>query len=348
MDSLMQLFYDEANEMVEGMEQVLLALESGEPDPETVNALFRYAHSFKGNSAAMGFTHLSKFTHGLESAMEALRKEQRTLTPELATLLLQAVDMIRTLLERTRTEGDVGDPTCEPLLQQINAVINGETPPPVVAPSAPTTSSASTPAKPTETPATPQTPQYRITYQPAPTLSAEHDPLQLLSELNEYGQVIECRFREQIPPLEQLKTDACYGSWELVYETTFEPAIVRALLELAAEGAEVRIEPVNAAPTTETAQPTAAETTAAASQPSVATPPPTETPAAAAATTTAAVNAAASKGEAQSIRVSTEKIDALNTPRCSTNTKWSMCAASSFRWCGCASSSDCPKPTTMG
>jgi two-component system chemotaxis sensor kinase CheA len=129
MDSLMQLFYDEANEMVEGMEQVLLALESGEPDPETVNALFRYAHSFKGNSAAMGFTHLSKFTHGLESAMEALRKEQRTLTPELATLLLQAVDMIRTLLERTRTEGDVGDPTCEPLLQQINAVINGETPP---------------------------------------------------------------------------------------------------------------------------------------------------------------------------------------------------------------------------
>jgi two-component system chemotaxis sensor kinase CheA len=309
MDSLMQLFYDEANEMVEGMEQVLLALESGEPDPETVNALFRYAHSFKGNSAAMGFTHLSKFTHGLESAMEALRKEQRTLTPELATLLLQAVDMIRTLLERTRTEGDVGDPTCEPLLQQINAVINGETPPPVVAPSTPTTSSASTPAKPTETPATPQTPQYRITYQPAPTLSAEHDPLQLLTELQEYGQVIECRFREQIPPLEQLKTDACYGSWELVYETAFEPAIVRALLELAAEGAEVRIEPVNAAPTTETAQPTAAETAAAASQPSVATPPPTETPATAA-TAAAAVNAAG-KGEAQSIRVSTEKIDAL-------------------------------------
>ena len=304
MDSLMQLFYDEANEMVEGMEQVLLALESGEPDPETVNALFRYAHSFKGNSAAMGFTHLSKFTHGLESAMEALRKEQRTLTPELATLLLQAVDMIRTLLERTRTEGDVGDPTCEPLLQQINAVINGETPQPVPAPSAPVQTA------PAEPPTTQGTPQYRITSQPAPTLSAEHDPLQLLTELQEYGQVIECRFREQIPPLEQLKTDACYGSWELLYETAFEPAIVRALLELVAEGAEVRIEPVNAA-STETAQPTAAETVAAAPQPSVATPPPTETPAAAAATTTAAVNAAASKGEAQSIRVSTEKIDAL-------------------------------------
>ena len=308
MDSLMQLFYDEANEMVEGMEQVLLALESGEPDPETVNALFRYAHSFKGNSAAMGFTHLSKFTHGLESAMEALRKEQRTLTPELATLLLQAVDMIRTLLERTRTEGDVGDPTCDSLLQQINAVINGETPQPVPVPSAPTPS-APVQTAPAEPPTTQGTPQYRITYQPAPTLSAEHDPLQLLSELNEYGQVIECRFREQIPPLEQLKTDACYGSWELVYETAFEPAIVRALLELAAEGAEVRIELMNAAPA-ETTQPTPAQAATPATPPSAVASPTAETTATAA-TAAAAVNAASSKGEAQSIRVSTEKIDAL-------------------------------------
>jgi two-component system, chemotaxis family, sensor kinase CheA len=308
MDSLMQLFYDEANEMVEGMEQVLLALESGEPDPETVNALFRYAHSFKGNSAAMGFTHLSKFTHGLESAMEALRKEQRTLTPELATLLLQAVDMIRTLLERTRTEGDVGDPTCDSLLQQINAVINGETPQPVPVPSAPTPS-APVQTAPAEPPTTQGTPQYRITYQPAPTLSAEHDPLQLLTELQEYGQVIECRFREQIPPLEQLKTDACYGSWELVYETAFEPAIVRALLELAAEGAEVRIEPVNAAPA-ETTQPTPAQAATPATPPSAVASPTAETTATAA-TAAAAVNAASSKGEAQSIRVSTEKIDAL-------------------------------------
>lgn len=307
MDSLMQLFYDEANEMVEGMEQVLLALESGEPDPETVNALFRYAHSFKGNSAAMGFTHLSKFTHGLESAMEALRKEQRPLTPELATLLLQAVDTIRTLLERTRSEGDVGDPSCETLLQQINAVIGGEAPPSAAAPSVPIPSIGN-PEQSQDAHPTQGTPQYRITYQPAPTLSAEHDPLQLLTELEEYGQVIECRFREQIPPLDQLKIDACYGSWELVYATTFEPAIVRALLELAAEGAEVRIEPLTPSPAQpDTETPVAA--TAAAQETTAATP--TSAEASATAATTAAVSASTNKGEAQSIRVSTEKIDAL-------------------------------------
>lgn len=307
MDSLMQLFYDEANEMVEGMEQVLLALESGEPDPETVNALFRYAHSFKGNSAAMGFTHLSKFTHGLESAMEALRKEQRALPPELATLLLQAVDTIRTLLERTRSEGDVGDPSSETLLQQINAVIGGETTPNLAAPSAPNTQTreAEIPSASSDAPATLQ---YRITYQPAPTLSAEHDPLQLLTELQEYGQIIECRFHEQIPPLDQLKTDACYGSWGIVYETAFEPAIVRALLELTAEGAEVRIEPLTRPPA-QFASETPVMATAAVPETVAPAATPSEAPAAAA--TAAAVSASASKGEAQSIRVSTEKIDAL-------------------------------------
>ncbi|OYT73703.1 MAG: chemotaxis protein CheA [Armatimonadetes bacterium JP3_11] len=320
MDSLMQLFYDEANEMVEGMEQVLLALESGEPDPETVNALFRYAHSFKGNSAAMGFTHLSKFTHGLESAMESLRKEQRPLTPELATLMLQAVDLIRALLERTRTEGDVGDPACDALLQQINAALNGveastvgQAPSGAPSPlSAGATSSVETPAQSEVPPATvpdtateSDTPQYRIFYQPAPTLSAEHDPLQLLEELQEYGQVVACRFREQIPPVAHLKPDACYGSWELIYETAFEPAIVRALLELTAEGAEVRIEPLQSVP----------EQSHTASEPSTQQEPPnpsTETTSVAAVNAnTAVATASASKGEAQSIRVSTEKIDAL-------------------------------------
>jgi chemotaxis protein histidine kinase CheA len=114
MDNLTQLFYDEAYEMVAGMEQLLLSLEAQTPDPEVVNALFRYAHSFKGNSAAMGFNHLSRFTHGLESAMEVLRREQRPLTPQMTNLLLQAVDLIRALLERTRTEGDVKRPRLRP------------------------------------------------------------------------------------------------------------------------------------------------------------------------------------------------------------------------------------------
>lgn len=285
MDNLIQLFYDEANEMLESMEQVLLSLEERGHDPETVNALFRYAHSFKGNSAAMGFTQLSKFTHGLESAMEVLRKDQRPLTPELTSLLLQAVDVIRTLLERTRTEGDVGDPQCEVILRQISQALEG-TLPALTTPQSQTSASA---------PAESQAPRYRLTYQPAPTLSAEHDPLSLLSELEAYCQIHECRFTHQIPPLESLKWDACYGTWEMVVATPFEPAILRAILELTAEGAQVEITSLasDAIPSTVSFD----RTETAVVQPS--NPSSSQAP------------SSPPKTETQSIRVATEKIDAL-------------------------------------
>lgn len=295
MDDLFQLFYDEANEMLEGMEQILLSLEERGPDPETVNALFRYAHSFKGNSAAMGFTHLSKFTHGLESAMEVLRKEQRPLTPEMTSLLLQAVDVIRSLLERTRTEGDVGDPQCEVILQQLSQVLQG-------APMTPVQAASSTPAAAESENTEPQPVMYCVVYQPAPTLSAEHDPLQLLNELEAYCQIHECRFTHQIPPLDALKPDACYGSWEMVVATAFEPAILRAILELSAEGATVQIEPLASDSTVATTD--TSETAAAIVQPvSPSTPSPT--------TTSSTPPVSVQKTESQSIRVATEKIDAL-------------------------------------
>jgi len=293
MENLSQLFYDEAYEMLEGMEQQLLSLEERGHDPEVVNALFRYAHSFKGNSAAMGFTQLSRFTHGLESAMESLRREGRPLTSELATLLLQAVDLIRMLLERSRTEGDVGDPACDHLLSQIHAVLSSA-PLPSDSPDSSVSSERSGEAARTGQ-------RYRIVYQPAPTLSADHDPLALLTELEQYAQIVHARFHHQIPPLNALKPDACYGHWELEVETAFEPAILRAVLELSAEGASVQIEPVSPAPSDRSDMP---------EQPVL----PAPAGASAQHGEPAPAVAAASiptKTESQSIRVATDKVDAL-------------------------------------
>jgi two-component system chemotaxis sensor kinase CheA len=288
MDNLTQLFYDEAYEMVAGMEQLLLSLEAQTPDPEVVNALFRYAHSFKGNSAAMGFTQLSRFTHGLESAMEVLRREQRPLTPQMTNLLLQAVDLIRALLERTRTEGDVNDPACDQLLNQLNAALGSDQ------------SDLSDRSDGSDQAARGEgaSRRYRVRYQPAPTLTAEHDPLSLLRELEEYAQIVEARFQHQIPPLAELKPDSCYGEWELLVETAYEPAILRAVLELSAEGATVQIEAAD-----EPDKPDESDRSDRSDKSDVAdqAAPPAPTIAASLPTRT----------ETQSIRVATDKVDAL-------------------------------------
>jgi two-component system chemotaxis sensor kinase CheA len=291
MDNLTQLFYDEAYEMVAGMEQLLLSLEAQAPDPEVVNALFRYAHSFKGNSAAMGFTQLSRFTHGLESAMEVLRREQRPLTPQMTNLLLQAVDLIRALLERTRTEGDVNDPACDQLLNQLNAALGSDQS------DLSDRSDGSDQAARGEGAAR----RYRVRYQPAPTLTAEHDPLSLLRELEEYAQIVEARFQHQIPPLAELKPDSCYGEWELLVETAYEPAILRAVLELSAEGATVQIEAAD--------EPDKSDWSDRSDESSRVEPPTQPDRAAPPAPTIAA--SLPTRTETQSIRVATDKVDAL-------------------------------------
>ncbi len=288
MDNLTQLFYDEAFEMVAGMEQLLLSLEAQTPDPEVVNALFRYAHSFKGNSAAMGFNQLSRFTHGLESALEVLRREHRPLTPQMTSLLLQAVDLIRALLERTRTEGDASDPACDQLLNQLNAALGSDQSDLSDWSDGSDRSNGSDQAARGEGASR----RYWVRYQPAPTLSAEHDPLSLLRELEAYAQIVEARFQHHIPPLAELKLDSCYGEWELLVGTAYEPAILRAVLELSAEGATVQIAPSDSSDRSDRSDRSDMPAHAVPSAPTAAVNLPTRT-------------------ETQSIRVATEKVDAL-------------------------------------
>ena len=58
-----QTFFDEADELLAQMEQLLLNLDVGTPDPEDLAAIFRAAHSIKGGAATFGFTALTETTH---------------------------------------------------------------------------------------------------------------------------------------------------------------------------------------------------------------------------------------------------------------------------------------------
>jgi len=60
-------FFDEAHEHLESIEEKAMALGSGSSDPETLNSIFRAAHSIKGGSGTSGFTQLSEATHEMET-----------------------------------------------------------------------------------------------------------------------------------------------------------------------------------------------------------------------------------------------------------------------------------------
>jgi two-component system chemotaxis sensor kinase CheA len=98
-DELIQIFSAESDENLHEMELAFVQLESSPGDLETLQAIFRAAHTIKGNAASLGFPALAKFAHGVEDVLDRLRTGSTTLTTPLATLLLRAVDVLRHLVE---------------------------------------------------------------------------------------------------------------------------------------------------------------------------------------------------------------------------------------------------------
>ena len=95
---LLQIFSAESEENLRDMELAFLQLESSPQDDETLQAIFRAAHTIKGNAAGLGFPALAKFAHGVEDVLDGLRTGAMVLTTPLATLLLQTVDALRQLV----------------------------------------------------------------------------------------------------------------------------------------------------------------------------------------------------------------------------------------------------------
>ena len=96
-------FISEANEQIEVLEQLLLQLEGAPDDRELLDALFRCAHTLKGSAGVFGLDAVVGFTHHVETLLEHLRTGSLRLTPALSTLLLQANDQVRGLVDAAQS-----------------------------------------------------------------------------------------------------------------------------------------------------------------------------------------------------------------------------------------------------
>ncbi|MBZ0226382.1 MAG: chemotaxis protein CheW [Comamonas sp.] len=122
------VFFEEAAENLDQMEQMLLALDVTAPDDEELNGIFRCAHSIKGGSATFGFADVAELTHKMESLLDKLRRHELQLTPPMVDALLESADVSRSLLARHQSGGqDEAVPTAE-LVARIRALAEGGAP----------------------------------------------------------------------------------------------------------------------------------------------------------------------------------------------------------------------------
>lgn len=119
------VFFEESQEHLDEMEQLLLDLNVGNPDGEMLNSIFRAAHSIKGGSGIFGFDALASVTHVMESLLDKIRQGTMTITSEMVDLFLSSVDQLKEILRCYRTNDELDWNEVQMLTQKLKLITSG-------------------------------------------------------------------------------------------------------------------------------------------------------------------------------------------------------------------------------
>ena len=123
----MEIFIDETKEHLQTLNDELLILEN-EPDNEnTINEIFRAAHSLKGMAGTMGYSRMQKLTHDIENVLQEIRNGDMKVTSKLVDILFEGLDALESYLANIQTSGDEGEEEYTEILEGLNALLEDET-----------------------------------------------------------------------------------------------------------------------------------------------------------------------------------------------------------------------------
>ena len=225
-----QVYFEESFEGLDAMESGLLALSSGEPDMETINVIFRAAHSIKGGAGTFGFRDISDFTHVMETLLDEMRSGKRLVTPAAVDLLLRSTDQLGGLLTAARDKAEPDTDAIAETLAELQAMLNEALPaaaaPVVVA--APVAAAVG----------------WRIRFAPqAHLFMTGNDPARLLREVIALGPcTVNCDTAQLPAAGAEFDPEACYIAWDIVLSAPVEESAVREVFEWVDGDAEILIE----------------------------------------------------------------------------------------------------------
>lgn len=233
-DALLEIFAQEAEEIIEALEKGLLDLEGGE-NPDQINLVFRAAHTMKGNAGLMGYEDVVELTHLMESILDEMRNGAREPDSHSVGVLLSSVDSLKVLVDQ-RMAGMEPPPPEEVLeaLRMLQGDGTRET----------DDDSYGQPADGLD-----DTPgRFHIIMRLEPDIfSTGTDPLQFLLELGELGHIdkVVCH-DEELPPFAEVVGDRLYLWWELWLDTVETLETVRQVFLFVEDENNIIVEPDNA------------------------------------------------------------------------------------------------------
>ena len=119
LEAILRTFKSECDEHLARMEESLIALESDPNDAKSLEAIFRGAHTIKGNAAGLGYAKVGDFSHAFEELLQRLRSKLTPVDAPKITLLLRAVDALRQMIPQAIEGADALSDEQELMLGQL-------------------------------------------------------------------------------------------------------------------------------------------------------------------------------------------------------------------------------------
>lgn len=231
MEQFHQTFFEESFEGLDVMESTLLNLDAGAADPETINTIFRAAHSIKGGSATFGFSAIAGFTHLMETLLDEMRDGRRGVTQAAVDVLLRAVDVLRGLVRCAQT-GDAADMAD---IAGVEADLRDQL-------GQETAASAGAGSV-----ATPAVAGWRIRFRPhREILCTGNEPLRILRELAGLGEICVSADMSRLPDWELLEPEDCHLAWDIEVRGKVARDAIDEAFAWVADESELHITPLDA------------------------------------------------------------------------------------------------------
>ncbi len=137
----LEIFIDETREHLQSLNEQILVLEREPENVDTINEIFRAAHSLKGMAGTMGYKRMQRLTHDMENVFSEIRNGKMKASPKLVDVLFKGLDALEQYLDVIVNSGDEGTEDNEDIINALNEILQeglgGGAAEPAPAPAAP-------------------------------------------------------------------------------------------------------------------------------------------------------------------------------------------------------------------
>lgn len=230
--AIRETFFQECEEQLAELESGLLAMEGGDQDPETINAVFRAVHSIKGGAGAFQLEALIRFAHVFETALDEMRSGRVAITPDVLKTMLRAADVLADLVRAAHDGSEVEHPLAAGLVDELKAMSGQAADEDETEEDWGDFEFKPMSAVVDDAPAAPGQSAFLVKFKPRADLYAKaNEAALLLRELARLGQTVVEIDAHDVPALPDIDPEASYLAWTITITGDTDEIAIREVFE---------------------------------------------------------------------------------------------------------------------